>query len=94
MAECRPETAPEIEIFVCGAVFKVKIDLREDETISVDPGRILWVEGHELIEENVRNRSHTHGRTWVAGVRLRRGIDLDKGVSNCSTVIVVGMRPS
>ena len=32
---------------------------RENESIAVHPVRILRVEGHELVEENVGNRCHT-----------------------------------
>ena len=35
--------------------------LRKHKSITVQPCRVLWVEAHELIEENVRNGSHAHG---------------------------------
>ncbi len=33
-------------------------NLREDETIAVQPRGVLGVEAHELVEENVGNGSH------------------------------------
>ena len=56
-------------------------DLREDESISVEPVRVLWVEGHEFVEENMSNGGHAHGRTRVAGVGLESGIDLETQTS-------------
>lgn len=52
--------------------------LREDESISIDPIRILRVEGHEFVEENVGRRSQTHGGTGMSGIRFEGGIDLVK----------------
>ena len=50
--------------------------VRENESIPVDPIRVLRVEGHELVEQDVSDWRHTHGRTRVARVGLERGIDL------------------
>lgn len=38
-----------------------KEDLREDETVSVQPLGVLGVELHEFVEENVGNRCHAPG---------------------------------
>ena len=53
-------------------------DLRQDKSISIYPIRILRVECHEFVEEDVSDRCHTHGRTRVAGVGCEGGIDLEK----------------
>lgn len=50
--------------------------LRKNESVTVDPARVLWVEPHELVEQDVRDWGHTHGRTRVAGVGLEGRIDL------------------
>jgi hypothetical protein len=50
--------------------------LRENETVAVQPLRVLGVERHELVEQNVGNRGHAHRGTRVTGVRLRGSIDL------------------
>lgn len=55
-------------------------DVREHETIAVHPFRVLRVEGHELVEEDVRDRCHTHRRSGVAGVGLEGGIDLENSI--------------
>jgi hypothetical protein len=52
------------------------LDLRKNEAITVDPIWVLWVESHELVEENVSHRGHTHGRARVARVSSDGGIDL------------------
>lgn len=41
------------------ALFSGFFDSREDESIAVQPLGVLGVEVHELVEENVGNRSHT-----------------------------------
>lgn len=50
---------------------------RENESISVQPVRVLGVEAHELVEEDVGDGGHAHRGTGVTGVSLRGGIDLD-----------------
>ena len=50
--------------------------IREHKSVTVHPVRVLWVERHELVEQNVGDRGHTHRRTGVAGVGLGGGIDL------------------
>jgi hypothetical protein len=50
--------------------------IRENETITVGPVRVLGVEVHELVEQNVGHRGHTHRGTGVTGVSLRGGINL------------------
>ena len=41
-------------------------DLRENESISVDPVRIRRVEAHEFVEHDMGHWGHAHGRTRVA----------------------------
>lgn len=52
--------------------------LREYESISVDPIRVLRVEGHEFVEEDVGHGGHAHGGAGMAGVRFESGIDLNR----------------
>lgn len=56
--------------------------LRENESVPVEPAGVLGVEGHELVEQDVGDGSHAHGRTGVAGVCLGGGIDLNGDVSS------------
>lgn len=44
----------------------IQMDIREDETISVEPAGILWIEGHELVEEHVGDWGATHRSTRVS----------------------------
>ena len=44
------------------------VTVREDETIAVNPGGVLGAELHGFSPKNVRHRSATHGRPWVARV--------------------------
>lgn len=62
----------------CSFGLEAEKHLRKDETISVDPIRVLGVECHELVEEDVCNRSHTHGSARVARVGFGGGIDLER----------------
>jgi hypothetical protein len=48
----------------------------ENETITVGPVRVLGVEVHELVEQNVGHGGHTHRGTGVTGVSLGGGINL------------------
>ena len=48
----------------------------QHEAIPIDPVGVLWVEGHEFVEEDVGHRRHSHGRARVARVGLEGGIDL------------------
>jgi len=57
------------------------VNVREDETITVKPFRVLRVEGHELVEKNVGNWCHAHRGTRVTGVGLEGSIDLARKVS-------------
>ena len=50
--------------------------LRENEAVAVEPRWVLGVEGHAVAEQDMSNWCHTHGRTRVAGVGFKRGIDL------------------
>lgn len=54
----------------------MRCDLRENESVSVDPIGVLGVETHELVEKNVRDRGHTHGCTGVTRVGFSGRIDL------------------
>jgi hypothetical protein len=53
-------------------------DLREDKSVSIQPMWVLWVEGHEFVEQDMSDRGQAHGGAWVAGVRCEGGIDLRK----------------
>ena len=53
-------------------------DLREDKSIAVEPIWVLWIEGHELVEEDVGRRGHAHRGTRVTRVGSEGGIDLSK----------------
>lgn len=55
---------------------KWRANLREDKSITVQPLWVFWVVFHDLVPEDVGDWSHTHWRTWVAGVGLEGGIDL------------------
>lgn len=68
----------------------ISIYLREHESITVKPIRILRVELHELVEENVGYRCHAHRRTGMAGVRLEGGIDLVWNVSEIVSLSTKG----
>ena len=51
-------------------------DLREYESISIEPIRILRVEVHKFVEKNVGNGRHAHGGAGMPGVGFERSIDL------------------
>jgi len=55
------------------------MDVREDETIAVQPFGVLGVECHEFVEEDMGHRGQTHRSTWMSRVGLESGIDLQKG---------------
>lgn len=62
--------------------------LRKDESIPVDPAGVLWVERHELVEQDVGDRGHAHRRTGVPGVGVGSRIDLQlPSVSPLSSVL-------
>jgi hypothetical protein len=48
----------------------------EHKSVAVEPIWVLWVEGHEAVEEDVGNGSASHGSTGVSAVRLERRINL------------------
>lgn len=50
--------------------------LRKNKSISIDPIRVLRIEGHELIEENMGHWGHAHRGTGMSGIRCEGGIDL------------------
>jgi len=58
--------------------------VREHKSVAVDPFRVLGVEGHELVEQDMGHWGHAHRGARVARVCLERGIDLasDVPVSN------------
>ena len=62
------------------------VAIGQDETVPIEPRRVLRVEGHELVEEDVGHRGHAHGRTRVARVCLEGGIDLE--LSYCQPLIL------
>lgn len=53
------------------------VTVGENETIPVDPVWVLRVEGHELVEHDMGDWGHTHGRARVARVGGCCGIDLE-----------------
>ena len=53
-----------------------KTNLRQDETITIDPIWVLGVEGHELVEQDMGNGCHAHGSSGMTGVGFEGGIDL------------------
>lgn len=53
-----------------------RFDLRQDETITIDPVWVLGVEGHELVKQDVGNGCHAHGSSGMTGVGFEGGIDL------------------
>ena len=56
---------------------KIKVgDLREYKAIAIDIVRVLRVEGHEFVEEDMRHWGHAHGGTRMAGICFERRIDL------------------
>lgn len=55
---------------------KKRSNVRENKSVAVNPIGVLWVEGHELVEENVGHRGHAHRGARMAGIGLGRGIDL------------------
>lgn len=57
-------------------VLHARSSLRENKAITVGEVGVLGVEGHELVEENVRHGGHAHGGTGVTGVGLEGGINL------------------
>lgn len=68
--------------------------LREHETVPVGPLRVLRVEPHELVEEDVGDWGHTHRRTGVAGVGLERGIDLQSPMLSAVILTMAMTMPS
>lgn len=54
------------------------VTVGENKTIPVGPVRVLGVEVHELVEENVGHGSHAHGGTGVPRVGLEGGINLKR----------------
>ena len=60
--------------------------LREDESIAIEPIWVLWIEGHEFVEQDMGNRCHAHRGARVAGVGSEGGIDLleSEGIIWCS----------
>ena len=51
-------------------------DVREDETITIEPIWVLGVEAHELVEHDVGDRCHAHGGSGMTGIGFEGGIDL------------------
>jgi hypothetical protein len=73
-------TAKTMLVFMCDSTASPingrGIDLRENESVSVDPVGVLGVEGHELVEKNVSDRGHAHRGTGVTRVGFGGRIDL------------------
>jgi hypothetical protein len=53
-----------------------RADLRQNETIAVDPAGILWIESHELVEEHMGDGGEAHGGPGMAGIGFEGGIRL------------------
>ena len=75
------ESTPKARCRVCstlngGLSFLDSVHLRENKSITIDPVGVVGVESHELVEEDVGNRCHTHGRAGMPGVGFEGGIDL------------------
>lgn len=71
-----------------------RYDLRQDETITIDPIRVLGVEAHEFVKHDVGNRCHTHGGSGMTGISFEGGIDLceEEFISISSSVYDLWMR--
>ena len=54
------------------------LDLRQDESISIEPFRIAGVETHEFIEHDMSGGSKAHGGSGMTGVGFEGGIDLSR----------------
>ena len=67
---CYHGSASDVHRSVCND------DSREDESVSIQPVRILRIEFHELVEQDMGYWSQTHGRTRVTGVGGERCVDL------------------
>lgn len=65
----------------------MRVDLRENESVSVDPVGVLGVEAHELVEKNVSDRGHTHGGTGVTRVGFGGRIDLWEHLMSVQSII-------
>ena len=50
--------------------------LRENESVAIKPVRVLWVEGHEFVEQDVSHWCHAHWGARMANVGFGDGIDL------------------
>ena len=53
-----------------------RYDVREDETITIEPVWVLGVEAHELVEHDVGDGCHAHGSAGMTGIGFEGGIDL------------------
>lgn len=60
-------------------------NIRKNESVPVSPARVLGVEVHELVEQDVGHRGHTHRGTGVTGVSLGGGIDL---MGQCQSIVL------
>ena len=52
-------------------------DVREYKAVSIHPVRILRIEAHEFVEQDVGNWCHAHWGSGMAGIGFECGIDLD-----------------
>lgn len=48
---------------------------RKNETVAVDPFGVLGVEFHEVVEENMRSRCHSHWSARMTRVCVESGVD-------------------
>lgn len=63
-----------------GILEHAAVAVGKHETVAVEPLGVLGVEGHELVEQDVGDGGHAHGRTGVARVGGERGIDLQEAL--------------
>jgi hypothetical protein len=53
-------------------------DVREHESIPVNPLWVLGIEGHKFVEEDMSSGSQAHGRSGMTGVCFERCINLEQ----------------
>src|SRR6516162_2630431 len=51
------------------------MSVRQHETISIRPDRILWIEFEHTIPDGIDKWRERHGRAGMPGLRLLHGID-------------------
>jgi hypothetical protein len=59
----------------------------QDETVTIRPFWIAWVEFQETVPEGIDNGSGTHWRSRMSGIRLFYSIDREKANRVDTTLI-------